>query len=393
MNYGGAYRNTPKNLVAAMAAENLPIVENLVVNKEQRIPDIAYFSTKPDPASTSSNLLLHGQEFHTSYWGHLGLINLTRNYLMPDYASYGNTAAASLFPANANVADMAHEQQALVGYVHPFDFVPDPINDPSLTRDQPLDVALELPVDVALGKVDYMEVLGFSDHQATAAIWYRLLNCGFRLPTGAGSDTMANFASLRGPVGLTRVYANVPNGPLDIHPWLASLKQGRTFATNAPLLGFTLGGMQAGDELRLPAGENKVKLSAWMRSIVPIEHLQVICNGEVVRDLPISSDHATADAEETISISRSGWCVLRAYSDKAEHPILDIYPYATTSPIYINVAGSKTDASADAAFFIAWIDRLIAAANANTDWNTDAEKTGTLSLLTYARTIYEHLQK
>ena len=393
MNYGGTYRNTPKNLVSAAAAENLQIVENLIVNKEQRIPDIAYFSTKPDPASTTKNLLLHGQEFHTSYWGHLGLLNLTRNYLLPDYASYGNTAAASLFPTNATVADLAHEQQGLVGYVHPFDFQPDPTKDPSLTHDQPLDVALELPVDVALGKVDYIEVLGFSDHQSTAAIWYKLLNCGFRLPTGAGSDTMANFASLRGPVGLTRVYANVPNGPLDIRSWLLSLKQGRTFATNAPLIGFTLDGKQPGDDLQLPAGENKVKLSAWMRSIVPIDHWQVVCNGEVVSDLQLSNDHQAGDAQAVVPISRSGWCVLRAFSDKAEHPILDIYPYATTSPIYISVAGSKLDAGQDASYFIAWIDRLIAASNASTDWNTDIEKAATLNVLNYAKQIYQRLQQ
>ena len=98
----------PQHLVAQAAAENLQIVEDLVVNKEQRIPDIAYFSTKPDPASTATNLLLHGQEFHTSYWGHLGLLNLTQNFLLPGYAAYPNTAAASLFPANAMVADMAH---------------------------------------------------------------------------------------------------------------------------------------------------------------------------------------------------------------------------------------------------------------------------------------------
>ena len=70
----------PQHLVAQAAAENLQIVEDLVVNKEQRIPDIAYFSTKPDPASTATNLLLHGQEFHTSYWGHLGLLNLTQQF-------------------------------------------------------------------------------------------------------------------------------------------------------------------------------------------------------------------------------------------------------------------------------------------------------------------------
>ena len=393
MNYGGAYRNTPANLVAQETAENLSLIEDLIVNKEQRIPDIAYFSAKADPASTPDHLLFHAQEFHTSYWGHLGLLNLTRNFLLPGYASYGNTAAASLVPTNADVADLAHAQKGIVGYVHPFDFVPDPVKDPSLTHDQPLDVALELPVDVALGKVDYIEVTGFSDHQSTAAVWYRLLNCGFRLPTGAGSDTMANYASLRGPVGLTRVYAKVPRGPLAHTSWLDSLKHGHTFATNGPLLGFTLGGKEVGDDLKLPAGENKVKFKAWMRSIVPVDHLEVICNGKVTRELRLSVDRESADEEAATPISKTGWCVLRAFSDQPEYPVLDDYAYATTSPIYVRVAGSTLRSSADAAYFVAWIDRLTEAAEANRDWNTAAERSSVLNMLEQAREVYVRLNK
>jgi TolB protein len=385
MNYGGAYRNTPKHLVTQAAAENLQVVEDLVVNKEQRIPDIAYFSTRPDPASTPTNLLLHGQEFHTSYWGHMGLLNLTQNFILPGYSAYPNTAAASLFPANAMVADMAHRQHALVGYVHPYDSVPDPATDASLSH--------ELPVDLALGKVDYIEVTGFAEHKSTASVWYRLLNCGFHVPTAAGTDAMANFASLRGPVGLNRVYAKVPAGPLKIDLWLDSIKHGRTFATNGPLLGFSLGDKQLGDQLSLPAGENKVKFTAWLRSFVPIDHLQVICNGEVLRDLKLHSDRGTADVEDAIPISRSGWCLLRAWSEKAEHPILDMYPYATTSPIYVKVAGSNPKPAEDAAYFVAWIDRMIDAAKSNTDWNTDAEKAAVLDLLSSARNVYLQMEK
>jgi TolB protein len=391
MNYGGTYRNTPKNLVAQAEAENLSIVEDLIVNKEQRVPDIAYFSTYDgglrDAASTDSTLLFHGQEFHTSYWGHLGLLNLSQHFLIPGYAAYPNTAAASLYPTNANVADMAHQQRAVVGYVHPYDTFPDPAKDPTLTH--------ELPVDAALGKVDYVEVLGFSDHKSTAAVWYRLLNCGFRLPAAAGTDAMANFASLRGPVGLNRVYASVPQGPLDIHlqTWLSSLKQGHTFATNGPLLGFTLGGRALGDELRLPAGENKVKFSAWLRSIVPIDHLEVICNGRVVRKLKLSGDRESADFEDTIPLPQSGWCLLRAWSEKPEHPVLDLYPYATTSPIYVKVDGSAAKPAEDAAYFIAWIDRMIEDAKSNRDWNTEAEKASVLDLLQQARTVYVGLEK
>ena len=368
--------------MAQAAAENLQVVEDLVVNKEERIPDIAYFSPKPDPASTTINLLLHGQEFHTSYWGHLGLLNLTRNFLLPGYAAYPNTAAASLFPANAMVADLAHEQHALVGYVHPYDSVPDPAKDQSLSH--------ELPVDLALGKVDYIEVVGFADHKSTAKVWYRLLNCGFHLPAAAGTDAMANYASLRGPLGLNRVYVRVPTGPLNIGVWLDGLKQGRTFASNGPLLGFSLGDGQLGDELHLSAGEHTVKVKAWLRSFVPIDHLQVICNGQVARDLKVSD--GTADVEDTISISRTGWCVLRAWSEKAEHPILDLYPYATTSPIYVTVEGSIPNRTGDAAYFIAWIDRLIEGAKSNKDWNTEVEKGAVLELLGSARKVYAEMQ-
>ncbi|MGA9528100.1 MAG: CehA/McbA family metallohydrolase [Terriglobales bacterium] len=399
MNYAGTYRNTPQHLIEQAAAEDLSIVENLIVNKEQRVPDISYFSPNIDPVSTNDHLLLHGQEFHTSYWGHLGLLNLTNHFLIPGYAAYPNTAAASLYPTNADVADMAHAQGALVGYVHPFDTFPDPAKDGSLTN--------ELPVDVALGKVDYIEVVGFSDHKSTAEVWYKLLNCGFHLPTAAGTDFMGNYASLRGPIGLNRVYAEVPvtppKEPLKIEPWLAAIKAGRTFATNGPLLNFSLGGQPIGGEVKMKShGDVPVQtipFSAQLHSIVPIDHLQIVCNGKVVRELPLGADpyahedRTYANVDGSIPIDTSGWCVLRAFSDKAEYPILDIYPYATTSPIYITVEGAPLHSPADAGYFIAWMDRLMAAARSNMSWNTEKEKQSVLNRIEEARKKYEDLAK
>lgn len=385
MNYAGAYRNTPQHLVQQGEAENLGIIEDLVVNKEVRIPDIAYFRVGRDPASRPDMLLMQSQEFHTSYWGHLGLLNLTHNFLIPGYAAYPNTAAASLYPMNADIADLAHAQGALVGYVHPFDTFPDPTNPAPLTD--------ELPVDVALGKVDYMEILGFSDHKSTAAVWYKLLNCGFHIPTGAGTDAMANFASLRGPVGLNRVYAEVPKGPTDIHRFLNSLRHGHTFASNGPLLRFSLGGQTIGGELKLPAGTSQVKFTAALRSIVPINHLQVLCNGRVVREIPLAGKRQVADAQGTVLVTQSGWCILRAWNQKAELPVLDLYPYATTSPIYISVGGKPTRSAPDAAYFVAWIDRLSQAANSYPDWRSAAEKEHVQKLLSAARAIYAQQAK
>jgi Tol biopolymer transport system component len=380
MNYGGTYRNTPEHLIEQAQAENLSVVENLVVNKEQRIPDISYFRPYLDPASTTTTLLFHGQEFHTSYWGHLGLLNLTDHFLLPDFAVYPETSAASLFPPNAVVADLAHAQHGLVGYAHPFDSLPDPADKSTALTD-------ELPVDVALGKVDYIEVLGFSDHKATTEVWYRLLNCGFHLPAAAGTDAMANYASLRGPVGLNRVYAAVPKGKTEIGPWLDSLKHGRTFATNGPLLGFSLGSQQIGGNLKL-AANTTVKFTAWLRSFVPVDHLQIVCDGEIVRELPLAPARQSANVTGDIAMDKSGWCLLRALSDKSEFPVLDSFPYATTGPIYVDVAGKPQVHGKDAAYFVAWIDRLVDGAENNSAWNTAEEKQIVMKLLQDARAVY-----
>ena len=36
---------------------------------------------------------------------------------------------------------------------------------------------------------------------------------------------------------------------------------------------------------------------------------------------------------------RSGWILLRAWNEDADPLVFDLYPYATTSPIYVDVAG------------------------------------------------------
>src|SRR6202166_4023638 len=129
MNYGGEYRNTPTHLLMQAQAENLGIVNSLLVNKEQRFPDIAYNAIQKDPASRSEALVVHGQEYHTSYWGHLGLLDIA-GLILPGYVGSPHTAAASLYPMNADVADIAHARGALVGYVHPFDDYPEPLLKP-----------------------------------------------------------------------------------------------------------------------------------------------------------------------------------------------------------------------------------------------------------------------
>jgi TolB protein len=388
MNYGGTYRDTPERLVRQADAEDLDVVFDLVVNKEQRIPDIGYFSPTPDAASTRAVLLSHGQEYHTSFWGHLGLLGLNDHYLIPGYSAYPNTAAASLYPTNAAIADLAHAQGALVGYVHPFDDMPDPQAPGTLTD--------ELPVDVALGKVDYYEVVGFSEHRTSAAIWYRLLNCGFRPTAAAGTDAMANFASMRGPVGMNRVYVLTASAGTVSPPtedaerrdrWLAGLRAGRTLATNGPLLGLTVAGQPPGTQIAVPAGRSGLKYTGFMRSVVPVDHLELVMDGKVVRTIRLAGARRSADFAGELQVRGDGWLLVRAWNDAASPEIFDLYPYATTNAFYIHSPGGEPHCGSDAEFFLKWIDQLDAIAAAHAGYNTAAERDATLGQIRAAHAI------
>jgi hypothetical protein len=269
--------------------------------------------------------------------------------------------------------------------VHPFEAEPQPLTRPEHTD------ADELPVDVALGKVDYLEIVAFADHRATASVWYRLLNLGFRLPAAGGTDAMANYATLRGPVGLNRVYASVARGPLSSEAWLEALRRGRTFATNGPLLDFSLAGQHLGSTLQLER-EQSVAFAARLRSIVPVDHAQVVCDGRVVRELALGGDRDTLEASGTLPVKASGWCLLRAFSASAEYPILDNYVYATTSPVYVSVRGERPRSAEDARYFVAWIDHLVDTTRRYPHWNSPAEKAGVLRELTEARAVFERLE-
>jgi hypothetical protein len=379
MNYGGHYRNTPENLARQARAEDLSVVYNLIVNKEERVPDISYFRPDPDPASGDGVLILHSQEYHTSYWGHLGLLGLTDHYLTPGFAAYQNSPLASAYPDNGAIADLAHAQGALVGYVHPFD--DEPSTDKTLTN--------ELPADVANGKVDYMEIVGFSDHRSTAAVWYRLLNLGYRIPAGAGTDAMANYADLRGPVGMNRVFLDT-HGDMSPAALLAALKSGRTFASNGPLLGLEVDGKHPGEVVSRSAPA-RLHFRIALRSPVAVQHLELVENGKVVKAFALHGDRRRFDAEGDLPVSQSGWLVLRAWNDGSDPEVLDIYPYATTSPVYLELPGGLPRDAADAAYFVTWLDRVIADAGARDDYRNAAERIAVLNYLQKARDHFRAL--
>ena len=68
--------------------------------------------------------------------------------------------------------------------------------------------------------------------------------------------------------------------------------------------------------------------------------------------------------------------------------MLDIYPFATTSPIYVTVDGRPMRNADDARYFVRWIERVEAAAAAHAGWNDEAEKKEVFARLAAAKEVF-----
>ncbi|MFC7050112.1 CehA/McbA family metallohydrolase [Emcibacter nanhaiensis] len=384
INYGGKYRQTLETFAREARAEDMDVIYNLLVNKEQRIPDISMFKTTSD--TIEGVTIYQAQEFHTSYWGHLSFLHLGDHLVTPDFASYRHTALASPYPSNAVVADLAREQGAVTGYVHPFDEAPDPAAKGRLSH--------SLPLDVVNGKTDFMEVVGFSNHQETAKVWYRFLNLGYRLPAGAGTDAMTNYASLRGPVGLNRAYLQArADDP-------ASLKQairlGHGYVTDGPNVGVLVkggdrdGAVGPGHEIRFGEQGGTIRVEFSLRSPVPVERLELVQNGKVIYQADLADDPFNADMTLNLPVKESGWLLLRAVNEKSHPMIQDLYTYATTNPVWLTVENKPQYAAEDARYFLDWIAKIEEhLATRGEDFNADWEKDAIMKDISAAKKALE----
>ena len=84
-------------------------------------------------------------------------------------------------------------------------------------------------------------------------------------------------------------------------------------------------------------------------------------------------DHRNGEATLELDVKQSGWYVLRAFTEGARYPILDNQVSATTSPIYVTVAGAPLRSKDDAEFFLAWIDKMEEASKGHPGYNSPRE--------------------
>jgi hypothetical protein len=107
-----------------------------------------------------------------------------------------------------------------------------------------------------------------------------------------------------------------------------------------------------------------------------------------VQAIELAEPRDRADSKATLPIRKPGWCLLRAWTEGPSEWVLDAYPYATTSPIYVTVAGQEPRSPEDDRHFLEWIDRIRESVEQHRDWNSPSERSNVLEMLERARAVY-----
>ncbi len=355
--------------------------------------NVEHFTGKLSPVSDANYFVQVGEEFRHGLLAHLIFQNL-KTIVWP--VSTGGLRESGVggydWPLMLHAADDAHAQGGLVTWAHwPY---------PSL----------EAPLDIALGRIDSIDLLTtgnpFAHHpilvdvykmrgpevysKAPIDVYYHYLNCGFHLAASSGSDKMA----LNPPMGSARVYVKT-EGPLTYNSWIEGIRKGHTFASDYPLIEFSVDGKEAGETLRLAPGKVRLHVKARAQSLEPYEQLEIVHNGSVIRTVKPAGEHFTAALDESIEIDRGGWIAARAHGPKMlqygatwwKMPV-----FAHSSPIYLDMPGRPADARESACLFLDQLSYLQKWAEEQANFPTPQNKSEALQKIAEARAIYLKLR-
>jgi hypothetical protein len=212
-------------------------------------------------------------------------------------------------------------------------------------------------------QAEYPGQEGFTNY--SLQLYYRYLNLGFHIPPSAGAAS----GVLPNPVGYNRLYVPV-SGPLTVEKWYAGIKAGKVLVTNGPILFFDV----------KPSG-SKVNISVEAHAREPIDRIEIVANGQVMRRFTPEGFVKNFESEISLDLGNHSWIAARCFL-KPEGTIR----FAHTGPVYLT---GSWNASADARYFVAWIDDLIAETNSDPNrYGTEAEKRENLALYGQAREFY-----
>ena len=178
-------------------------------------------------------------------------------------------------------------------------------------------------------------------------IYYRLLDCGLRIPPSAGSAS----GVLPNPVGYNRVYVYCGD-ELTYEKWFEGLRAGQVVVTNGPLLRPHVNGKLPGHVFYAEEGETvelETTLSLSLRD--KVEYLEIIKNGKVAKEFRLADYAKSGGRLPKLRFDHSGWMLVRAITNNQE-----TFRFASTGPYYVQIGQQPRISRMAAKFFNDWVE-------------------------------------
>jgi TolB protein len=337
LNYDGPYRHITSDIEPLIAGENLDLATPQAANLHNRLMDREFLGQTL--RTKAGSLIRFAQEVRAHFHGHIGVVGASEFYFPwfwgPGYPEHndGNLSNGDV------MAFVAEHSDSIGTYVHPVARNIDPFEG-----DNALSIPLEFIPDAILSDNVGLElVCAWSDALGTSELWYRLLNIGRPVIAMAGTDMFVDFH--RTPaIGTARVYAQQAGRKTRWSPLIQEIKQGRSFVTNSAALLFTLDAVAGPGDI-VQSGKRSFTLD--VSTAATFDKVEVLVNGAVVWSEPgLSAGESRKFAGELV-LPEGGWVAARVYGGSTAWPLMDSYPFAHSSPVWINSRGS-TDPAAKA---------------------------------------------
>ena len=183
------------------------------------------------------------------------------------------------------------------------------------------------------------------DAEWSQEIYFRLLECGLRLPPSAGSGS----GDAPNPIGYNRVYVHA-DGPLTPEKWWEGLRAGQVFLTNGPLMRPAVEGELPGHVFSATAGTKlELEIALTLSTREPINYLEIIKDGHVEHEIRFD-EYAKSGKLPKLHFDRSGWFLLRVVAS-----VPGVYRFAMTAPYYVEIGYQRRISRQAVQFFLDWV--------------------------------------